>query len=43
MTKTLDADAILKHATPLANQSGHETQPLRPPDSAADRTGGVRV
>ena len=27
MTKTLDADAILKHATPLVNQSGHETQP----------------
>ena len=27
MTKTLDADAILKHASPLVNQRGHETQP----------------
>jgi starvation-inducible DNA-binding protein len=27
MTKTLDADAILKHANPLVHQSGHETQP----------------
>ena len=27
MTKTLDADAILKHASPLVSQSGHETQP----------------
>ena len=27
MTKTLDADAILKHASPLLHQSGHETQP----------------
>jgi hypothetical protein len=27
MTKTLDADAILKHASPLVHQSGHETQP----------------
>ena len=27
MTKTLDADAILKHASPLVHQKGHETQP----------------
>ena len=27
MTKTLDADAILRHASPLVHQSGHETQP----------------
>ena len=27
MTKTLEADAILKHASPLVHQSGHETQP----------------
>ena len=27
MTKTLDADAILKHASPLVHQRGHETQP----------------
>ena len=27
MAKTLDADAILKHASPLVHQSGHETQP----------------
>ena len=27
MTKTLDAEAILKHASPLVHQSGHETQP----------------
>jgi starvation-inducible DNA-binding protein len=27
MNKTLEADAILKHATPLVHQSGHETQP----------------
>ena len=27
MTKTLDADTILKHASPVVHQSGHETQP----------------
>jgi starvation-inducible DNA-binding protein len=27
MAKTLDADAILKHISPLAHQTGHETQP----------------
>jgi len=27
MTKTLDADAILRHASPLVHQKGHETQP----------------
>ena len=27
MTMTLDADTILKHASPLVHQSGHETQP----------------
>jgi len=27
MAKTLDADAILKHAGPLQHQKGHETQP----------------
>jgi starvation-inducible DNA-binding protein len=27
MTKTLDAEAILKHASPLVHQRAHETQP----------------
>ena len=27
MTKTLNADAILRHASPLVHQKGHETQP----------------
>ena len=27
MTKTFEAEAILKHASPLIHQSGHETQP----------------
>jgi starvation-inducible DNA-binding protein len=28
MPKTLDADAILKHASPKVHQTGHETQPF---------------
>ena len=43
MTKTQDADAILRHASPLVHQKGHETQPLWSPHSAADRVGGVSV
>jgi starvation-inducible DNA-binding protein len=27
MAKPLDAEAILKHASPLQHQRGHETQP----------------